>query len=107
MSLPDTAFTHLGPMPVLVVDRIADDERRGECDLKDRVIRISAGYTDAAQMQTLGHELAHAILWDAGAQHSLTDRQTEIVCDAVGTWFAAAIASGWLAVTPPIPSTRL
>jgi hypothetical protein len=101
MWLPDAVFTHLGPMPVVMVEKIADDERRGECDFKDRTIRIADGYADAAQWQTLGHELTHAILWDAGAQHSLTDRQTEIVCDAVGTWFAAAVAAGWLVVKVP------
>jgi hypothetical protein len=28
----------------------------------------------------------------------LTERQREIVCDAVGTWFAAAVLSGALVV---------
>ncbi len=99
-SLPDSIFTHLGPMPVLVVERINDDERRGECDVKERVVRLAAGYDPAAQWQTLGHELTHAVLWDAGAQHSLTERQTEIVCDAVGTWLAAAVLAGRVVVAP-------
>jgi hypothetical protein len=38
---------------------------------------------------------------DDGAAHELlTEKQTEAVCNAVGTALAAAIASGWIAVTP-------
>ena len=103
-DLPSGVYTHLGVMPICVVDRIHDDERRGECDIRERVIRIASGYDHAAQWQALGHELTHAILWDGGAHHSLTDRQTEIVCDAFGTWFAAAVASGAVSLKSATPA---
>lgn len=98
-SLPETAFSHLGPLAVVRAPIQSDDPRRGECDLTGRVITILPDVADAVAWQTLGHEITHAVLWDAGAQHSLTDRQTEIVCDAVGTWFAAAVRAGWLRIT--------
>jgi hypothetical protein len=97
MSLPDlptTAPTLLGPVPVAVVDAIHEDGRRGEWDGMHRSIRVLSSLALPVQWQTLGHELAHAILDDSAAQHVLTERQTEIVCDAVGTWLAAAVAAG-------------
>ena len=97
MSLPDlplTVFTHLGAIPVVREPILEEEKRRGDCVLAQRRIRIVPEIAPEVAWQTLGHELTHAILWDGAVEHTLTERQHEIVCDIIGTWLAAAVASG-------------
>ena len=93
-ELPSSVFTHLGPMPVTRVDVVDEEKNRGECDLSHRTIKVLADLATIVAWQTLGHELAHAIIGDAGLDTVLTNKQTEMTCDAFGTWLAAAVASG-------------
>jgi hypothetical protein len=93
-ELPASVPTLLGPVPVVREAIISDDPRRGECDLSGRIITIIPNVAPEVAWQTLGHEMMHAILWDGAAQHGLTEKQTETVCDAFGTWLAAAVIAG-------------
>ena len=93
-DLPASVFTHLGPMPIVRVDVVDELNNRGECDLSHRQIKVLTALAPIVAWQTLGHETAHAIIGDAGLDTVLTNKQTELLCDAFGTWIAAAVASG-------------
>jgi hypothetical protein len=100
MSLPESVPSALGPVPVSVVDSIHEDGRRGEFNEEQRTLSVRADLCESMQWQTLFHEFTHIALFDGAAHELLTEKQTEAVCNAVGTALAAAIASGWIAVTP-------
>jgi hypothetical protein len=101
MWLPESVPSSLGPVPVTVVESIHEDGRRGELDEEQRRISVRGGQCDAMLWQTLFHECAHLALFDGAAHEMLTERQTEAVCNTVGTWLAAAVLAGWLVVRVP------
>ena len=49
----------------------------------------------------INQEMTHYMLWDAGLNNVLTDKQTEAVCDAVGTYLAAAQRAGYIKAVLP------
>lgn len=101
-KLPAAVFSHLGPVAVHRVPKVDDADSRGECDFLTRALKVQAA-TPVVEWQTLGHEQMHAIVSDAGGDTVLSDAQLEWLCDAFGTWYAAAVAAGWLVVKVPKP----
>src|SRR5690242_3163492 len=94
--IPATAFSHLGPVPV-----IPDGMPREELGLWEpgpRTIKIQDDAVPAAKWQTFWHESMHTALSDAGVK--LPPKVEESVCDAIGTYLAAAMRAGFLKVTP-------
>ena len=94
--LPDTVPTVLGDLAVSVVGFIAEDGRRGEFSEAHRTVAVYSDLAPVVQWQTLFHECTHAALFDSAAAELLTDKQTEAVCNAVGTWLAHAVLTGRL-----------
>jgi hypothetical protein len=105
MTTPAAVFSLLGPVPVSVEEaRAVDGEwTLGTFDKQLRRIRLDSALVPAARLATLWHECTHVALWDAGADNSLTERQAEIVCDALGTYLAAATLAGYLTLHEPGP----
>ena len=96
--LPPCVDTVLGPVPVVIVPKLrAKRKEGGKVQLFGRyralarTIEISAEATPVMQWQTLFHELAHAVLSDAGLHNAFTDEQQEIICDVVATARVAEI----------------
>ena len=85
-SLPST----LGPVEVRYVDKIINDNGKvenamGFVSFKDRVIQILNNMNQIAESHTLRHEWVHLVLWDSGADNLLTEKQAEVICDALAT----------------------
>jgi hypothetical protein len=70
-----------------------------------REIQLDATAGNATQLQTLAHEMGHVALWDAGTTDILTSQQEEAVCNAMGSYLAAAIREGWIKLTTPPKKT--
>jgi hypothetical protein len=94
-KLPTSAFTLLGPVSVTQCELA---ENHGETNLLNRTIEIKEGQHLGLSWSVYWHEVCHLLLFDAGVK--LTKAQEELVCDAMGTYFAAAIRGGFLKVTP-------
>lgn len=93
-KMPTEVFSILGPVPVGLVPVIEYNEcQLGRAHFFDRTIQLKSGVHDTVLWQTLGHELMHFVLVDGGVD-CLSHRKCEAVCDAFGTWFAAAVNAG-------------
>lgn len=68
---------------------------------RPRDIGIDSGAGPESQWQTFGHEITHVALWDGGVHDSLSDKQIEAVCSALGTYIAAAVQAGYMKVVTP------
>jgi hypothetical protein len=102
-KLPAAVFSHLGPVAVERVPKVDDADSLGECDFHARRIKVKTGVTPMVEWATLGHEMMHAVVCDAGGDTVITDAQTEWLCDVFGTYLAAAVAAGWIVVRVPKP----
>lgn len=102
-KLPAAAFSLIGAVPVCAMDpaRADKEDLYGRFLPAERRIEISAGMAREIEWATYWHEVAHVILVDAGAVHSLSEVQQEIVCDAVGTYLTAMMRAGQLAHRTP------
>lgn len=99
MKLPAKVYSQLGPVPVLLDDKIHADKKEPAFGLfsgRERSIRVDSGSSPENQLATLMHEVVHLALFDSGSNNVLTNAQAEVVCDAVGTYLAAAIVAGYL-----------
>lgn len=103
--LPTKLFTLLGPWRVREVKDIdppgkADTETTavGKCDYVKREVLIDMDFQMINRWQIFGHEAAHVWLSDGSLDTALSETQHEMVCDAFGTWFAAAISAGYITV---------
>jgi hypothetical protein len=104
MKLPSTFYSQLGPVPILLDDGIHADKKEpafGMFSGRDRSIRVDNGSSPENQLATLMHEVVHLALFDSGSNNVLSATQAEVVCDAVGTYFAAAIIAGYLRIVVP------
>jgi hypothetical protein len=104
MRLPVSVYSQLGPVPVSLDDGIHADKKEPAFGLfsgRDRSIRVDSGSSPENQLATLMHEVVHLALFDAGSNNVLSATQAEVVCDAVGTYLAAAIVAGYLKVAEP------
>lgn len=92
-ELPTKAYSVLGPVEV----REAPLENlHGRVDYVPRIITIHQGQHPATAWSTYWHEVVHLALFDAGVD--LPEKQAEAVCDALGTYFAAAVREGFIEV---------
>jgi Zn-dependent peptidase ImmA (M78 family) len=82
--LPKRLPSQLGPIKVRLVKRAGKDNL-GRYDMATRVIEVISGASRVMQWQTLYHELAHAILSDAGLHNAFTHEQQEVLCDVFAT----------------------
>jgi hypothetical protein len=57
----------------------------GDYDPKTRRIRVLASLDPWAQWQTLRHEWAHMVIFDAGFHNAFNEDQIEALCDLFGT----------------------
>ena len=95
--LPEAAFSHLGPVKVLHTD-LSGEGLHGSFAFYPRTISIHAEQHPAVAWSTYWHEVVHLALFDAGTK--LPEAIEERVADALGTYFAAAVRSGFLKVNP-------
>lgn len=95
--LPKVAFSHLGPVKVRQADLSAEG-LHGSFSFYPRIITIHAEQNPAVAWCTYWHEVVHLCLFDAGTK--LPSAAEERVADAIGTYLAAAVRSGFLKVTP-------
>jgi hypothetical protein len=97
MKLPKHIWSALGPVPVVVTAALADDrEALGLWDWRRRTVLLEPDADPVSKLQTFTHECVHVALTDAGAHNLLSTEMNELVADAVGSWLAAALLSGWL-----------
>lgn len=99
MKLPATVYSQIGPVAVSLDDRIHADKKEPAFGLfcgRTRTIKVDSGSAPEIQLATLMHEVTHLALFDAGANNVLTATQAEVVCDALGTYLAAAVLAGYL-----------
>lgn len=61
-----------------------------------RTIDVESDAGKETQLQTFWHEVTHVALWDGGCHDALTHEQREAVCNAMGTYMAAAMIGGYL-----------
>lgn len=97
MKLPASVYSPLGPVPVTLATGLEGTEKMstiGQWDPLARTIKIDAETCDATKLATLYHEVCHVALWDAGVV--ISDDVLESVCDAVGTYLAAATLAGYV-----------
>lgn len=96
-GLPKSVFSVLGDVPVFLDQKIDYTESAmGLIEGRQRRITISPNQTDIAGWATLFHEMTHLAMWDSGVHNTLTKDQAEAVCDALGTYLAAAMQAGRL-----------
>lgn len=101
-KLPTEVFSLLGPVPVTIVDTLIEtDDALGVTRFQGRLIDIEEDASRETQWQTLAHEMVHIALWDGAAHQQLTNDQLELVCDALGTYIAAAVQAGFIKITVP------
>lgn len=90
----------VAPMPLEHSQKIPD--LCGRYNYGERLIEIATDMKASAQWVTLWHEIVHVILTDAGVRgNTLTAKQEEAVCDAIGTHLTAMMLHGSLKVTSP------
>lgn len=100
--LPKTAFSVLGPLPVSISPTLEkEDKALGMARFKSRTMVLDAELCPATEWQTFWHEVAHLAMWDAGVNDGLTHDLEEQVCNAMGTYFAAAMQAGYITVNAP------
>lgn len=101
MKLPARVWSQVGPVNVRheagMIDNVnKEDAAYGKWNAVQREITIDPSACDATQLITLGHEITHVALWDAGGENVLSEAQTEFVCDAMGSYLAGAIQAGFI-----------
>lgn len=91
--IPSEVFSVLGPIPVEQKDLLNDpvDPCLGKFRIGERLIFLDSSLSPASAWQTLWHEVVHVALCDAGIADKLHKAGLEEnVCDALGTYLAAA-----------------
>lgn len=103
MKLPSHVYSQLGPVPVVAVAGLLlkDDPVFGHWDPVKRQVEVDPSACDAARVATLYHEVVHLALGDAGAADAFNQDQQEVICNAVGTYLAAATLAGYLKLCEP------
>ncbi len=101
--IPKHFFSTLGPLAVEHLD-LKKANKKGLCGLFDwcaRKIHLRPGMERAPEWVTLWHESTHAVLFDGGVHQTLTKKQVEAICDAMGHHLTAMMQAGWLKFTVP------
>jgi Zn-dependent peptidase ImmA (M78 family) len=101
-KLPAALDSAMGAVRVAIDPQLMERESCfGKVDFQARVITIDGAGSRETQWQTLGHELIHLILSDAGLNELLDHDVEEALCTAVGSWLAASVRNGTLSVRSP------
>lgn len=93
--IPSQVFSTLGPMPVQTAEL---DGEMGRTNFLLRNVKLAPGMNPVSAWQTYWHEATHVALWDAGVHNALGSKVVENICDALGTYLAAAVCAGFLKV---------
>jgi hypothetical protein len=105
MKLPAFVWSQLGRIPVemkpLAAPTPQDLPDFGGWDPGPRSIEVNSNHCDASQLATLFHEMTHVALWDSGAHNVMTSDQQEVICDAIGAYFACAVQNGYVKLQVP------
>lgn len=103
--IPKRMFSVLGPVPVTMqADLETKENALGISRFKSRSVQLHPSASAETVWQTFFHEMAHVAMWDGGCHDALKHKQREAVCNAMGTYFAAALQAGYIKITTP--STR-
>jgi len=107
MKLPAAVYSMLGAVPVTLKEKIRFEKRYpfGLFRFDSRAIEVENKQCAAAQLAALCHEMTHVALYDAGVPNALSDDAVELVCDAVGTYIAAAVQAGYIKLQVPKGNT--
>lgn len=101
-ALPSDIFSVLGPIPVTERE-MHKDNLLGLAEFRPREISLDDGMSLETSWQVLGHEIMHFVLWDGGVTDVLAREVEEAICNAYGTYFAAAVKAGWVKLSVPKP----
>lgn len=97
ITLPQTVWSQLGPVPVEVVPTLFDEDGKQASGLylpDRRVIQVEAGMDLKVQVQTVLHEAAH--MWLLDAELRLGKREESVVNTvSIGTF--NAVFGRWVA----------
>jgi hypothetical protein len=97
--IPKRMFSVLGPLPVALVEELHEkDQALGMVRFKTRAVQLEKDMCPLTQWQTFWHEAAHVAMFDGGVNDGLTHELEEAVCNAMGTYFAAAVQAGYIKV---------
>jgi Zn-dependent peptidase ImmA (M78 family) len=87
-ALPTQVQGLAGPITVKITVGLKDEEGAelwGSWEQNKRLIEIDSEATPEFRWHTLGHELCHAVLGDAGYVNTIEASQQEALCDAFGS----------------------
>ena len=74
----------IADLPVVWVAKIDDGDSLGEFDPEKRIVYLACTIQNRAlALATYYHEMAHAALWDTGANHPLSKNEEEAICNAI------------------------
>ena len=94
--IPSHLFSPMGDVPILVID--AKEMEKGIAGTwvpRQRAIALASDQSGVSAWQVLRHEWVHMILDDSGVAATLTAKQQESICDAIGSALVAEmIAKG-------------
>ncbi len=93
--IPDTVYSILGPIPVVLVANLEDSDGEpllGKWEPEKRRILLCANVHPITSLVTLWHERVHQMLWDSGA--GLDQEDEERVCDAISPAIVAELLNG-------------
>lgn len=83
MNLPQSVKI-LGAEYLIVYNTLEGSDVDGYTEPSQRLITIDSSLSEAVLMETLYHELVHAILAQSGLSEILTERQEEALATALG-----------------------
>lgn len=102
MTFSGVVHSILGPVPVKKDTKahrmMGEKNLLGQWNGIERVIRLRKNMPEATTRLTLGHEIMHMVLHDAGLTVLIPRKLEEAICDAFGAWFASAIAADKLSL---------
>lgn len=96
--LPKEVFSVLGNMPLKLAKGACPDDALGYFDCNERLVAIHTQTSKEMIWPTFWHEVTHVALYDSGVENSLSVKELEGVCDAMGTYLAAMQRAGMLRV---------
>ena len=101
-AIPMAIFSVLGAIPVSPEKKLVTKKNAlGITRFMPREIGLATKMCNGTTWQTFFHEMTHVALWDAGVHDTLKPKERENVCNAMGTYLAAAMKAGYITVHVP------
>jgi hypothetical protein len=94
-SVPSQMFSALGDLPV---DHKPLEDCLGQILFNTREVELAVGLHPATEWATYCHEMTHLVLHDSGLSNRLDERTEEAICDAFGSYLAAAVRAGRITI---------